>query len=124
MKGKVPKCTILCHCSQIMKQYFYNKSEAGKSQLFLALLKSRNMAIVRRNLGITTMKNIESSNHIVKSLAAAFTSIGKKLVQKTVMWLVVYWLNQLYVDPQDNIVYLNAHHNLCLYIQRHLKNIQ
>ena len=36
------------------------------------------MATVRRNLGIRTMKNIESSNHIVKSLAVAFTSIGKK----------------------------------------------
>ena len=46
--------------------------------IVLALLKSRNMATVRRNLGITTMKNIKSSNHIVKSLAAAFTSIGKK----------------------------------------------
>ena len=45
--------------------------------IFLALLKSRNMATVRRNLGITTMKNIESSNHIVKSLASSFTSIGK-----------------------------------------------
>ena len=66
------------------------------------------MANVRRNLGITTMKNMESSNHIVKSLTAAFTSIGKKLVQNTVMWLVVYWLNQLYVDPQGNVVYLNA----------------
>ena len=76
MEYKVAKCTILRHCSQIMKQYFDNKSEAGKCQLFLALLKSRNMATVRRNLGITTMKNIESSNHIVKSLAAAFTSIG------------------------------------------------
>ena len=46
--------------------------------IVLALLKSRNMATVRRNLGITTMKNMDSSNHIVKSLAAAFTSIGKK----------------------------------------------
>ena len=124
MEGKVAKRTILRHCSQIMKQYFNNKSEAGKCQLFLALLKFRNMATVRRNLGITTMKNIESSNHIVKSLAAAFTSIGKKIVYKNVMWLVVYWLNQLYVDPQDNAVYLNAHHKLCFYIQTHLKNIQ
>ena len=82
------------------------------------------METFRRNLGIKTMKYIESSNHIVKSLAAAFTSIGKKLVQKTVMWLVVYWLNQLYVDPQDNVVYFNAHKKLWLYIQRHLKNIQ
>ena len=92
--------------------------------IVLALLKSRNMATVRRNIGITTMKNIESSNHIVKSLSIAFTLIGKKLVQKTVMWLIVYWLNQLYVDPQDNIVYLNAHHKLFLYIQRLLQNIQ
>ena len=61
-----------------MKQYVDNKSEASKCQLFLALLKSRNMETVRRNLGITTMKNIKSSNHIVKSLLAAFTSIGKK----------------------------------------------
>ena len=36
------------------------------------------MATVRRNLGIRKMKNIESSDHIVKSLAAAFTLIGKK----------------------------------------------
>ena len=78
MEGKVAKCTILRHSSQIMKQYFDNKSEASKCQLFLALLKSRNMATVRRNLGIRTMKNIESSNHIVKSLATTFTSIGKK----------------------------------------------
>ena len=36
------------------------------------------MATVRRNFSIRTLKNIESSNHIVKSLATAFTSIGKK----------------------------------------------
>ena len=78
MEGKGAKRTILRHSSQIMKQYFDNKSEAGKCQLFLALLKSRNMATVRRNLGIKTLKNIESINHIVKSLASTFTSIGKK----------------------------------------------
>ena len=78
MEGKVAKHTIIRHCSQIMKPYFDNKSEASKCQLFLALLKSRNMETIRRNLGITTMKNMESSNHIVKSVAAAFTSIGKK----------------------------------------------
>ena len=73
MEGKVAKHTILRHSSQIMKQYFDSKSEAGKCQLFLALLKSRNMETIRRNLGIRTMKNIESSNHIVKYIAAAFT---------------------------------------------------
>ena len=99
MESKVAKRTILHHSSQIMRQYFDSKSEAGKCQLFLALLKSRNMETVRRNLGIITMKNIKSSNHIVKSLVVAFTLIGKKLVHRTVMWLVMYWLNQLYVDP-------------------------
>ena len=78
MEGKVAKRTILCHSSQIMKQYFDNKSEAGKCQLFLSLLKSRNMTSVRKKLGIRTLKNIESSNHIIKSLVVAFTSIGKK----------------------------------------------
>ena len=36
------------------------------------------METIRRNLGIRTMKNIESSNHIVKSLVVAFTLTGKK----------------------------------------------
>ena len=51
MEGKVAKCTILRHCSQTMKQYFDNKFEASKCQLFLALLKYRNMANDRKNLG-------------------------------------------------------------------------
>ena len=80
------------------------------------------METVKSNLGIITLKNTESSNHIVKYLVVAFTSIGKKIIHKTVMWLIMYWMNQLYVDPQDNVVYLNAHPKLCLYIQRHLKN--
>ena len=37
------------------------------------------------------------------------------------MCLATYWLNQLYVDPQDNVVYLNPHQKLFLYIQIHLK---
>ena len=78
MEGKVAKCIILRHCSQIMKQYFDNITEASKCQLFLSLLKSRNMATARIKLGIRTLKNIKSSNHIVKYLAVAFTSIGKK----------------------------------------------
>ena len=78
MEGKVAKRTIVCHCSQIMKQYFDKKSEACKCQFFLALLKFRNMETVRRRLGIRTFNNIKSINHIVKSLAATFTLIGKK----------------------------------------------
>ena len=94
------------------------KSEASKCQLFLALLKYRNMETVRINLGITTMKNIESSNQIVKYLAAAFTSIGKKTRSQD--WNVTHYVLAK-CTSQDNIVYLNARHKLCLYIQRHLK---
>ena len=43
------------------------------------------METVRRNLGITTMKNMESSNHIVKSLATAFTQIGKNTRSKSIV---------------------------------------
>ena len=73
MEGKVDKRIILCHCSQIMKQYFDNKSKVGKFQLFLDFLKYRNMAIVRRNLGIRTLKNIESRNDILKYITTTFT---------------------------------------------------
>ena len=34
MEVKVPKSTILRHCSQIMKQYFDNKSEADNTNCF------------------------------------------------------------------------------------------
>ena len=74
MEGKVDKCTILCHSSQIMKQYFDNKSEAGKCQLFLDFLKSINMETVRRKLGIRTLKNIESSNQIMSFLGKTIDS--------------------------------------------------
>ena len=76
MEGKVAKHTILRHFSRIMKQYVSKKNEAGKRQLFLALLKYRNMATVRINLGIRTLNNIESINHIVKPkgyIAPGFT---------------------------------------------------
>ena len=47
MEGNVAKHTIIRHCSQIMKQYIDNKSEAGKCQLFLAFVKYRNMETIK-----------------------------------------------------------------------------
>ena len=41
MERKMPQCTIHRHCSEIIRQYFEPKSDAGKCQLFLSLLKSR-----------------------------------------------------------------------------------
>ena len=46
--------------------------------IFLALLKSRNMETIRIKLGIIKLNIIKSINHIIESLADAFTSIGKK----------------------------------------------
>ena len=46
------------------------------------MLKYRSFAIGRRILGIKTLRNTESSSHIVKSLVKAFTSIGKKYRSK------------------------------------------
>ena len=65
--------------------------------IILSLIKSRSLAIVRRKIFIKILKNIESSDHIVKFLIDAFTSIGKKSkkVHKIIMWLATYWLSQL-----------------------------
>ena len=107
-----------------MKQYFDNKSEAGKCQLFLASLKYRNMETIRRNLDITKMKNIESSNHIDKYLVAAFTSIGKKTRSQDCN-VARHVLDESIVCRSTRQCHLlKSHHKLCLYIQRHLKNIQ
>ena len=85
MEGKMPQHTICRHYLEIIRQYFEPKLDAGKCQLFLSLLKSRSFSIGRRILDIKTLKNTESSSHIVKSLVRAFTSIGKNLVQKIVI---------------------------------------
>ena len=74
----MPQRIICHHCSEIIRQYFEPKSDAGKCQLFLSLLKSRSFAIGRRILAIKTLRNTKSSSHILKSLVKAFTLIGKK----------------------------------------------
>ena len=82
MEGKMPQCTIRRHYLEIIRQYFEPKYDVGKCHLFLCLRKSRSFLIGRRILGIKTLKNIESSSHIVKSLVRAFMSIGKKYRSK------------------------------------------
>jgi hypothetical protein len=52
--------------------------DAAKCQLFLALLKSRSLTVVRRILGIKTVKSVETSHHIVRNLVDDFQRIGKK----------------------------------------------
>ena len=58
------------------------KSDAGKCQLLLSLLKSRCLAVVRKILGIKTVRGSETSNHIVRNLVDAFQKIGRKTHSK------------------------------------------
>ena len=57
---------------------FEPKSDATKCELFLSLLKYRSLTIVRRILGIKTVKSVEKSHHIVRNLVDVFQRFGKK----------------------------------------------
>ena len=46
--------------------------------LFISLLKSRSMTVVRINLRINMINSSEPSSHVFKSLVDAFSTIGKK----------------------------------------------
>ena len=56
LEGKLPDWTIRYQTFKIIKQYFESKSDAGKCQLLLSLLKSRCLAVVRKNLGIKIVR--------------------------------------------------------------------
>ena len=78
IEGTLSKCSISYQTQKILDKYFDSKSDGDKCKLFLSLLKSRSMNIVRKNLGIKMVKNSGPSSHIVKSLVDAFGKIGKK----------------------------------------------
>jgi hypothetical protein len=78
LEGKLPNQTICYQSYKIIKEYFEPKSDAAKCQLFLSLLKSRSLIVVRRILGIKIVKSSETSNHIVRILVDVFHKIGKK----------------------------------------------
>ena len=82
LEGKLPDRTIRYQFFKITKQYFESKSDAGKCQLLLSLLKSRCLAVVRKILGIKTVRGSETSNHIVRNLVDAFQKIGRKTRSK------------------------------------------
>ena len=48
LEGKLPDRTIRYQTFKIIKQYFESKSDAGKCQLLLSLLKSRCLVVVRK----------------------------------------------------------------------------
>ena len=82
LEGKLPDQTIHYQTFKIINQYFESKSDAGKCQLLLSLLKSRCLAIVRKILGIKIVRGSETSNHIVRNLVDAFQKIGRKTRSK------------------------------------------
>ena len=82
LEGKLPNRTIRYQTFKIIKQYFESKSDAGKCQLLLSLLKSRCLVIVRKILGIKIVKGSETSNYIVRNLVDAFQKIGRKTHSK------------------------------------------
>jgi hypothetical protein len=47
LEGKLPNYTIHYHSYKIIQEYFEPKSDAAKCQLFLSLLKSRSLTVVR-----------------------------------------------------------------------------
>ena len=76
LEGNLLDQTIHYQTFKIIKQNFKSKLDAGKCQLLLSLLKSRCLAVVRKILGIKTVRGSETSNHIVRSLVDVFQKIG------------------------------------------------
>jgi hypothetical protein len=69
--------------NRIIRYHYYKiilepKADAAKCQLFLSLLKSRSLTVVRKILGIKIVKSVETNHHIVRNLVDAFQIIGKK----------------------------------------------
>src|SRR5713101_9724955 len=73
---------IAYQTQQTINKYFVSKCDGDKCRLFLSLLKSRGMNIVRKSLGIKMIKTSGPSSHIVKSLVDAFGKIGKNTRSK------------------------------------------
>ena len=82
LEGKLPKWTIYWQCNKIVKDFFESKNDASKCQLFLALLKSHSLVVVRRLLGIKIVRILDTSNHVVRNLQYGFNTIGKSTHSK------------------------------------------
>ena len=72
IEGKLPNQTIHYESYKIIKKYLESKYNFTKCQLFLALLKSRILTVVRRILGIKTIKILETRHNIVGNLQDYF----------------------------------------------------
>ena len=82
IEGTLSKCSIAYQTQKILDKYFDSKFDGDKSRLFLSLLKSRSMNIVRKMLGIKMVRNSGPSSYILISLVDSFGKIGKKTCSK------------------------------------------
>ena len=76
------KHSIPYESQDILVNYFDSKCDGDKCRLFISLLKSRSMIVVRKKLRIKMINSSELSSHVVKSLVDAFSTIGKKYHSK------------------------------------------
>ena len=76
------KRSIAYQYQQILVNYFDSRCDGDKCRLFISLLKSRSMAVVRRNLRIQIINSFEPSYHVVKILVYTFSTIGNKSPSK------------------------------------------
>ena len=56
LEGKLPNCIVHYHSYKIIKELFEPKYDVTKCKLFVSLLKYKNFIVVRRILGIKTIK--------------------------------------------------------------------
>ena len=78
LEGTLSKHSIAYQAQQILVNYFDSKCDGDKCRLFISLLKSRSMTVVRKNLRIKMINSSEPSSYVVRSLVDAFSNIGKK----------------------------------------------
>jgi len=72
LEGNLTNHNICYHSYKTIKEYFETKFNATKCQLFLSLLKSISLTVVRKILGIKIVKRLETFQHIVIKLVDDF----------------------------------------------------
>ena len=82
LEGTLSKRSIAYQAQHILVNYFDSKCDGDKCRLFILLLKSRSMNVVRKNLRIKMINRSEPSSHVVRSLVDAFSTIGNKYCSK------------------------------------------
>ena len=75
-------CSFAYQAQQMLVNYFDSKCDGDKCRLFISLLKSRSMTVVRKKLRIKMINSSKPSSYVVRSLVDAFSNIGKKYRSK------------------------------------------